>query len=172
MVYQATEELALVETQSAEVAAGIPSSQAIELQRIESIEKTMLNVPQLDVPLHHAFAPNVYLRQVTMPKGAVIIGHQHKTEHFNIVLCGKATVFMEGEIQDIVAPAIFKSSANVRKVLFIHETMIWATVHPTTETNIEKLEEELVVKSDSFQQYQLDVAKAKELMNIQDGGGK
>lgn len=172
MVYQATEELALVETQSAEVAAGIPSSQAIELQRIESIEKTMLNVPQLDVPLHHAFAPNVYLRQVTMPKGAVIIGHQHKTEHFNIVLCGKATVFMEGEIQDIVAPAIFKSSANVRKVLFIHETMIWATVHPTTETNIEKLEEELVVKSDSFQQYQLDLANAKELMNIQDGGGK
>jgi hypothetical protein len=50
--------------------------------------------------------------------------------------------------------------------------MIWATVHPTTETNLEKLEEELVVKSDSFQQYQLDVAKAKELMNSQDGGGK
>ncbi len=172
MVYQATEELSFVEPQSAEMAAGIPSSQAIELQRIESIEKAMLKESQVDVPLHHAFAPNVYLRQVTMPKGAVIIGHQHKTEHFNIVLSGKATVFMDGEIQDIVAPAIFKSSANVRKVLFIHETMIWATVHPTAETNLEKLEEELVVKSDSFQQYQLDVAKAKELMNSQDGGGK
>lgn len=162
----------MIEPQVAEVSTGISSSEAIELQRIETIEKAMLKESQVDVPLHHAFAPNVYLRQVTMPKGSVIIGHQHKTEHFNIVLSGKATVFMEGEIQEISAPAIFKSSANVRKVLFIHETMIWATIHPTTETNLEKLEEELVVKSESFQQYQLDVAKAKELMNSQDGGGK
>lgn len=157
---------------AAEVATGINSSQVIELQRIEAIEKKFLNAPQVEVPLHHAFAPNVYLRQVTMPKGSVIIGHQHKTEHFNIVLSGKATVFMEGEIHEIVAPAIFKSSANVRKVLFIHETMIWATVHPTSETDIDRLEEELIIKSDSFKQHQLDVAKSKELMNSQDGGGK
>ncbi len=167
MVYQATEEVALLEPKAAEVATGINSSQAIELQRIEAIEKTMLNAPQIDVPLHHAFAPNVYLRQVTMPKGAVIIGHQHKTEHFNIVLSGRASVYMEGEMHEIVAPSIFKSSAGVRKVLFIHETMVWATVHPTSETNLDKLDEELIIKSESFQQHQIDIAKAKELMNNQ-----
>lgn len=167
MVYQATEEVTLLEPKAAEVATGINSSQAIELQRIEAIEKTMLNAPQIEVPLHHAFAPNVYLRQVTMPKGAVIIGHQHKTEHFNIVLSGRASVYMEGEMHEIVAPSIFKSSAGVRKVLFIHETMVWATVHPTSETNLDKLDEELIIKSESFQQHQIDIAKAKELMNNQ-----
>lgn len=167
MVYQATEEVTLLEPKAAEVATGINSSQAIELQRIEAIEKTMLNAPQIEVPLHHAFAPNVYLRQVTMPKGSVIIGHQHKTEHFNIVLSGRASVYMEGEIHEIVAPSIFKSSAGVRKVLFIHETMVWATVHPTSETNLDKLDEELIIKSESFQQHQIDIAKAKELMNNQ-----
>jgi hypothetical protein len=45
--------------------------------------------------------------------------------------------------------------------------MVWATVHPTSETNLDKLDEELVIKSESFKQYEIDIAKAKELMNNQ-----
>lgn len=171
MIYHANEGCE-VKPQVAEVFTALHSSREFQLNRIEEIEKKMLNEPQVEVPLHHAFAPNVYLRQVTMPKGTVVIGHQHKTEHFNIVMSGKATVFIDGKLEEIVAPSIFKSSANVRKILFIHETMIWATVHPTDETDINKLEDELIVKSQSFQEYQIDVAKANKLMNSQNGGNK
>ena len=167
MVYQATEEVVALEPQIAEVTSAVSPKQAIELQKIETLERALLKAEQVDFPLNHAFAPNVYLRQITMPKDTIVIGHQHKTEHFNIVLSGRASVYMEGQMHEIVAPSIFKSSAGVRKVLFIHETMVWATVHPTSETNLDKLDEELIVKSESFQQHQIDIAKAKELMNTQ-----
>lgn len=167
MVYQATEEVPILEPQVTEVVSATSVKRSTELDRIEGLEKLLLNEPQIDLPLHHAFAPNVYLRQITMPKGTVVIGHQHKTEHFNIVMSGRATVYMEGQMHEIVAPCIFKSSAGVRKVLLIHETMVWATIHPTSETNLDKLDDELIIKSDSFQQHEIEVAKAKELTSNQ-----
>lgn len=86
-----------------------------------------------------------------MRAGTFVIGHEHKTEHFNIVLTGRASVMLEdGKVQEIVAPCTFVSHAGVRKVLYIHEDMIWQTVHPTEETDVDKLEAALIVKSVSF----------------------
>lgn len=117
---------------------------------IEQVEAKLLTVPQVECPLRHMFAPNVYLREVTMPKGSVIIGHEHKTEHFNIVLKGSANVVVDGVSEYIEAPCIFVSKAGVRKVLTILEEMVWATVHPTDKTEMADLEEELIIKSESF----------------------
>jgi hypothetical protein len=125
----------------------IPSS--INSQ-IEAVEEQLLQLEQVNCPLVHRFAPSVYMREITMPAGSFIIGHEHKTEHFNVVLTGKARVMMDGVIEDIVAPCVFVSKPSVRKVLYIIEEMKWATVHPTEETNIEILECNLVKKSNSF----------------------
>lgn len=117
---------------------------------VDAIEARLLPLPQVPIPLTHSFAPGVYLREVEMPAGSLIIGHEHKTEHFNIILSGHATVMMNGVVQHIHAPAIIRSLPGVRKVLYIHETMRWATIHPTTETDIEILEDALVIKSAAF----------------------
>jgi quercetin dioxygenase-like cupin family protein len=172
MLHQVAEEVAVVDPQVVEVAPGLPPKQSIELKLIEDLERRMLEEPQLDIPPDHFFAPDVYLRQVTMPSGSLIVGHEHKTEHFNFVLSGRATIFVGGKSQEVVGPCIFKSAANTRKVGYIHETMTFVTVHSTQETNIEKLEDELFIKSSSFKQYELNTAKAKELMDSQNGGGK
>lgn len=121
-----------------------------QLGKIEKLEAEMLMIPQVTTLLTHHFAPGVYLREIEMPAGAFIIGHEHKTEHLNIVLSGKAIVMAEGVIHHIEAPYIFKSNAGVRKVLYIIETMRWATVHPTDETNIEVLYGVLVQESGAF----------------------
>ncbi len=117
---------------------------------IERVEAEMLHVPQVECPLRHRFAPGMYLREVFMPKGAFVIGHEHRTEHFNIVLSGSALVMIEGEVQRIVGPCIFKSGAGVRKVLFIEEDMRWATTHVTDLTDLKELEAQLIVKSPTF----------------------
>jgi hypothetical protein len=118
--------------------------------QIESLEKELLNLPQVECPLKHNFAPGVYMREITMPAGSFIIGHEHLTEHFNVVLTGKARVMIDGVIEDLVAPCYFISKPNVRKVLFILEEMKFATIHPTDETSVEVLESTLVRKSNSF----------------------
>ena len=123
-----------------------------ELTAIESVEAKMLTLPQITAPLEHMFAPGVYFRLVKMPTGSFIIGHEHTTKHINVVLSGKATVSCDGEVVDIVAPFAFVSEPGVRKVLLIHEEMIWGTIHPTDETDLQKLEDQLIIKSETFKQ--------------------
>lgn len=133
-----------------EITESVGDVQRHDLPRIERLEASLLELPQLDIPVEHFFAPGVYMRQVRMPKDAFVIGHCHKTEHLNVVISGRATVMIDGVKHEIVGPCTFKSGVNVRKVLYIREPMIWATVHPTHETNLDRLEEELIVKSDAF----------------------
>ena len=106
---------------------------------VEQAEAALLQQPQVSIPLTHLFAPGVYWREVLMPKDTFVIGHRHLTEHFNVILTGKARVMMDGVIHDIVAPCVIKSDPGVRKVLYIVEDMRWATVHPTNETDMERL---------------------------------
>jgi len=133
----------------------VPAKQTYTPERIENLEDIMLRMPQVDVPLFHHFAPGVYIREVVMPKGTFVVGHCHKTEHFNLALSGKASVMMDGVVHHITAPALIKSGPGVRKIFYVHEELRWATVHPTEETNVDKLEEQLVVPSKTFKEHEL-----------------
>ncbi len=131
---------------------------------IERLEKRMLQSPDFehaDCPLTHQFSPGLYIREVLMKKGIFVIGHTHLTEHFNIVLTGRALVMINGNIQRIQAPCIFKSGAGVRKVLFIEEDMRWATTHVTELTDLAELENALITKSESFKQHLIDMETLK-----------
>ena len=108
------------------------------------VQKRLMEEEQIECEAAHAFSPGLYLRQIYMPKGAIVIGKTHKTEHFNIVLSGSASVMIDGVICDVKAPYIFKSKPNDKKVLHIHEDMIWATTHVTEETDISKLNSMMV----------------------------
>jgi hypothetical protein len=132
--------------------------------RIEAVEAKCLAMPQKECPLKHSFAPGVYMREILMPARTFVIGHQHKTRHLNIVLTGRAAVMMDGELHHIVAPCTFTSEPGVRKVLYIFETMRWATIHPTAETDLKVLESELIVKSDAFRNHELEMEQLKQLM--------
>lgn len=125
--------------------------------QVAAIEAELLQYKQIEFPLKHLFAPGVYVREITMPRGehgTLVIGHEHKTEHFNIVLTGKAIVLCGEELHYITAPSVFVSKAGVRKVLIILEDMRWVTVHPTDETDLKKLEELLVVKTAAALSYE------------------
>ena len=113
-------------------------------RRLFEIQRLCEEEPQIELPLSHQFAPGVYLRTIFMPKGTFVIGKKHKTEHFNIVLTGSANVLIEGELRGIKAPSIFVSPPGSKKVLNILEDMLWATVHPTDETDMDELEKMMV----------------------------
>jgi hypothetical protein len=135
-------------------------------EQIQRLEARLLNLPQADVPLVERFAPGVYLREVFMAKDTFVIGHEHRTEHFNVVLTGRASVLMNGEVSEIVAPCTFVSKPGVRKVLYIHEDMRWQTIHPTEETDPLLLEDTLIVKSPAYLEHQaaLDLHELRALV--------
>lgn len=127
------------------------------LKAIDDLESWMMSQPDCvwEAPqLIHRFSPGVYIREIFMPAGMLIVGAQHKTEHFNVVLTGKARVFMDGRVHDIAAPATIKSGVDVRKVLLILEDMTWQTIHanPDDETDIDVLENRLATFSERYLQ--------------------
>lgn len=95
----------------------------------------------------HRFAPHCYLREIFMPKDAVVIGKIHRTKHFNIILSGEVTVVTPTSRERIKAPHTFISEAGVQKAVFVHEDCRWQTVHITDSTDLDEIEKEVIAKT-------------------------
>lgn len=133
---------------------GVPSQAALTLppsQRIELLEAVLLKCAQTDIPIEHVFAPGIYMRQGKIAKGTFLIGHRHKTQHINVVFCGRVTVMTDEAMFEVTGPATFVAEAGTRKVIYAHEDAVMANIHPTTETDLTKIEEQFIMKSETYQ---------------------
>lgn len=127
--------------------------------QIEALEAELLGCENnVEIPVFHSFCKGVYARTITLPKGTIAIGHEHSDECLNIFVKGRVSVVIDGEIQELTAPATFVSAPHTRKIGFIHEDATWVTVHATNEREIDKLEAELIIKSDSFKKFEESTA--------------
>jgi quercetin dioxygenase-like cupin family protein len=119
--------------------------------KLYSLESKLLQFPQRELPLEHLFAHGVYARQMFIPKGTLLTGKIHKFSHINVVLKGDISVATESGVQRIKAPAIFVAEPGTKRAGFAHEDTIFINFHGTFETDVEKLEDELV--TNDYQAY-------------------
>jgi hypothetical protein len=106
--------------------------------------KDLIEVDMSNLPLTHTFSDNMYVRSGTMPKGSLVIGEKHKKKCMNIMSSGKMILWMDGVVQELVAPCIFESQAGSRKVGYMIENVVFSNIHITDKTNLDELREELV----------------------------
>ena len=125
---------------------------------LDSIEAAMLCAPQVECSVQHHFGPGIYIREVTIPAGTLAVGHAQKYEHLNIVLQGKVAVVEGGGVKVIEAPAIFVGMPG-RQFGYVLETCVWQNVYATTETDIEKLEQHFIDKSEVWEAQSASIAK-------------
>lgn len=92
----------------------------------------------------HDFIPGAYARQMFSPKGSLIVGKIHRYPCFNFIMKGKISVISEDGVREIIAPFFFISGPGTKRIGYSHEDTIWITVHGTTETDIDKVEEFLI----------------------------
>lgn len=100
-----------------------------------------------DCPLIHAFAPGVYGRQIFIPKDTLVVGKIHKHAHLNFLMQGKVLVATEEGPKTYEAPLMMVSKAGTKRVVYTYTDTIWATVHLTQQTDLEKIEDEIIAKS-------------------------
>lgn len=113
-------------------------------QKVEVLLAKSLELPQVDCQTKHYFGPSIYIREVTMPAGAVVIGKPHRKEHMCVMLQGRMIIVdAEGSQKELVAPLTFVGSAG-RKVAYILETTVFQNILATDETDIDVLENMLV----------------------------
>lgn len=120
---------------------------------LDQIEAMMLAAPQVDCPIQHHFGPGIYMREGFVPAGTYVMGHTHKREHLNILLRGKLAIIVNGEAKVIEGPYIFNAKPG-RKFFYAIEDAVLVNAFAIDETDLDKLEETLVDKSDQWKSAQ------------------
>ena len=124
------------------------------IDTVRDVQKQLSSSPdQIEVPVQHHFAPGVYMRQMDAAAGTLVVSKMHRTEHMNILLKGSLTVATENGIELLKAPCVLKSMPGTKRIGYFHEDSSWITVHPTEETDLEKIEQQVIVPDDEIDQF-------------------
>ena len=121
---------------------------------VRDVQKQLSESPDvIDVPVQHHFAPGVYMRQMDAAAGTLVVSKMHRTEHMNILLKGSLTVATENGIELLKAPCVLKSMPGTKRIGYFHEDSSWITIHPTSDTDLEKIEQQVIVPDDEIDQF-------------------
>jgi hypothetical protein len=113
-------------------------------EQIMQLERAMKEIPEqvdLDENIRNYFAPGVYARELFVPKGVLLTGKIHKTEHLNILSQGKLLVSSAGKRMIVEAPFTYVSPVGTKRVIYAIEDSTWTTIHATEETDLDVIEE-------------------------------
>ena len=112
-------------------------------------------------PLKHTFADGVYIRQMDMKAGSIVIGAIHNHLHVWFLLTGHLAVATEDSIEEFVAPCYVLAEPGSKRVIYAMEESIFVNVHknPKNIKDIKKLEDEIV--SLTFKDYEEYINKNK-----------
>lgn len=112
-------------------------------EQILDIERYILQCPQVETPIRHYFSPGIYAREMFIPAGTVLTGAVHKTEHISLFV-GDITVLTDGGMQRLTGHHTFVSKPGAKRVGYAHSDTWCTGFFATNETDISKLESELV----------------------------
>jgi hypothetical protein len=124
-------------------------------EEIEALEGELLGIEPIFCQVKHYFSKGLYAREIEIPAGTIAIGNAHTEECLNVVVAGAVFVVLDGKVVEVRAGETFTSPPLTRKIGYITETLRWMTVHPTNDTCIERLEEDLIIKSQTAKRFEL-----------------
>ena len=95
----------------------------------------------------HRFAPGMYMRELTVPAGMLIVGKTHRHDHFLMVMSGKAEVVSEFGREIVEAGHISMSKAGVKRIVLAIEDTRFITIHhnASDSQDLEVVEAEHIV---------------------------
>ena len=125
------------------------------LDEIKAVAMELMELPQVEMPVTHHFAPGIYGREFFVPAGTFVIGHVHKHPHLNILLSGSMTVLCDGQKRLLKAPEEFVSGGGLAKLAHVHEDMRFLTIHPvqdaeSRQNDVDNILEEICEFTDEF----------------------
>lgn len=109
-----------------------------------ALEVAMLTQEQVECPVTHHFGPGIYIREVAIPAGTIVLGHSHTNPCTNILLSGSMAVSLSGGVVKVLtAPCTFVTQQG-RKLAYIIEDVVFQNVFATDETDVAVLEATLI----------------------------
>ncbi len=106
--------------------------------------KSIANIPE--IPIKHLFADQIYIRQMEMKQGQIVVGAIHNHLHAWFLMKGRVLINNNGEKIEHIAPCYTISQPGSKRFIYALEDSIFVNVHknPSNTKDIEKLEKEIV----------------------------
>ena len=106
--------------------------------------KSIVDIPE--IPIKHSFADQIYIRQMNMSAGQIVIGAIHNHLHVWFLLTGKVCIIEDDEVVEHIAPCYTISKPGAQRIIYAQENSIFVNIHKNPENikNIKELEKEIV----------------------------
>ena len=109
---------------------------------LESAVMTLPNQLDPDEVLTHYFSPGVYIRQMDITAGTVLVGKIHRHDHMIVLTSGKVKVSTEFGSEVISAPKVWACPAGSKRAIYALEDSQWLNIHenPTNTADLDEIE--------------------------------
>lgn len=105
-----------------------------------ALEKIMLDLPQVDIPITHHFCDGMYARVAFIKKGTLMTGAIHRQASLQIMVSGKVSVATDRDAaQELSGFHIMVSPPGTKRAGVALEDTIWVTILKTDETDPEQI---------------------------------
>ncbi len=136
------------------------------INKVETLENAMLASDDIRIakgnsdmfPLKHSFSEGVYIREMFMPQGGLVIGKLYKISHTWFLLSGELEVATDEGTEYYIGPCYVNAPEGTKRVLHAVSDVIFVNVYPNPEniTDTDKLEEILTCSSyKEYEEYKL-----------------
>jgi len=98
-------------------------------------------------PVNNYHCDGNYAREIFINAGTCVVGKIHRHEHINVLSKGKCLVVTEEGRETLEAPMTWISKPGIKRAVYAYTDVVWTTVHPTSETDIDKIESEIIAKN-------------------------
>lgn len=136
--------------------------------KLYELQESLGDLPEVEFPLQHVFSPGVYARTIMIPAGSVVVGKIHKHQHINILSMGDVSVFTEGGgVEHFRGPVTMSSLPGTKRAVYAHTDVVWTTIHLTNETDLDKIESEVIAPTFAdYQQFIEDQTMKQQLIEV------
>jgi len=96
-----------------------------------------------EFPITNNFTDGLYMRQMKMMAGSIVVSAIHHTNHFWFLLSGKVIVEDENETIEHIAPCWSYSLKGTKRLIKCVEDCVWINViaNPTDTRDIKEIED-------------------------------
>ena len=112
-------------------------------KRLEELQNTLIENNNLEgvfgdgkslvnndvFPITHSFSDQLYMRQMIMPSGSMVVSAIHHTDHFWFLMTGRILVTTNGETVEHIAPCYEISIKGAKRLIHCIDECVFINVH-------------------------------------------
>ena len=107
-------------------------------------------------PIKHSFVEGIYIREMKMKQGLLLVGCIHKHSHVWFLLDGKITIATENGMKEYEGPVYIITEPGIKRAGLVSEACTFVNIHanPSNTQDLKKLEANLIAFSyEEYEEY-------------------